>query len=94
MYVAFTAAHWPMHALEEDIAKYKGKYDGGYEPIRQARFERAKQLGLIDAGLGPLAAGRRLGRRRRTRPWEARAWKSTRPWSTAWTRASAASSPS
>src|SRR5438128_1258155 len=31
MYVAYTAAHWPMHALPKDIAKYKGKYDGGYE---------------------------------------------------------------
>jgi arylsulfatase A-like enzyme len=49
LYVAYTAAHWPMHALEEDIAKYKGKYDGGYEPIRRARFERMKKLGLISA---------------------------------------------
>jgi arylsulfatase len=49
MYVAYTAAHWPMHALERDIAKYKGKYDGGYEPERKARFERLKQLGIVDA---------------------------------------------
>jgi len=49
LYLAYTAAHWPMHALEKDIAKYRGKYDGGYEPIRNARFERMKQLGLIDA---------------------------------------------
>lgn len=57
MYVAFTAAHWPMHALPEDIAKYKGKYDNGYEPIRKARFEKASKLGLIDAtqGLSPAA---------------------------------------
>ncbi|HEY2784886.1 MAG TPA: arylsulfatase [Fimbriiglobus sp.] len=48
MYVAFTAAHWPMQALPEDVAKYKGKYDGGYEPIRKARFEKAAKLGLID----------------------------------------------
>jgi arylsulfatase A-like enzyme len=48
MYVAYTAAHWPMQALEKDIAKYKGKYDGGYEPTRLARFERLKQMGLID----------------------------------------------
>ncbi|HXD89295.1 MAG TPA: arylsulfatase [Urbifossiella sp.] len=48
LYVAFTAAHWPMHALPEDIARYKGKYDGGYEPIRKARFEKAAKLGLID----------------------------------------------
>lgn len=57
MYVAYTAAHWPMHALEKDIAKYKGKYDGGFEPIRRARFEKMKQLGLIDpkAELSPAA---------------------------------------
>lgn len=48
LYVTFTAAHWPMHALPEDIAKYKGKYAAGYEPIRQRRFEKAAALGLID----------------------------------------------
>jgi arylsulfatase A-like enzyme len=47
MYVCYTAAHWPLHALEEDIAKYRGRYDGGYGPIRLARFERLKDLGLI-----------------------------------------------
>jgi arylsulfatase len=53
MYVAYTAAHWPMHALPEDIARYEGVYTDGYEPIRKARFERQKQLGLIpeDAAL-------------------------------------------
>lgn len=49
MYVAYTAAHWPMHAREADVAKYKGKYDQGYEPIRQARLKRARELGLIDS---------------------------------------------
>lgn len=48
MYMAHTAAHWPMHAKESDIAKYKGKYDAGFEPIRAARWEKLKQLGLID----------------------------------------------
>jgi arylsulfatase len=47
MYVAYTAAHWPMHALEKDIAKYTGKYDIGYEVIRKARYERMKALGVI-----------------------------------------------
>jgi arylsulfatase len=48
LYLAYTAAHWPMHALPEDIARYKGKYDGGYEPIRRARWQRAAALGVID----------------------------------------------
>ncbi|UCD58014.1 MAG: sulfatase-like hydrolase/transferase, partial [Candidatus Hydrogenedentota bacterium] len=49
MYVAYTAAHWPMHARPRDIAKYKGKYDAGYEPVRKARFEKMKELGVIKA---------------------------------------------
>jgi arylsulfatase len=55
LYAAYTAAHWPMHALEEDIAKYKGKYDGGYEPVRLRRFQRLRELGLIRPqwGLSP-----------------------------------------
>lgn len=48
MYVAYTAAHWPMHAKEVDIAKYRGKYDGGYDAIRSARLAKMKQLGLLD----------------------------------------------
>ncbi len=49
MYVAYTTAHWPMHALPQDIAKYKGKYAAGYDPIRTARFDKAAKLGLIDS---------------------------------------------
>ncbi len=57
LYVAYTAAHWPMHALPADIARYRGKYDGGYEPTRKARFEKAARLGLIDPkqGMSPMA---------------------------------------
>ena len=49
LYMAYTAAHWPMHALPEDVAKYKGMYDAGYESVRQARVLKARQLGLISA---------------------------------------------
>ncbi len=48
MYVAYTAAHWPMHAKPADTAKYDGKYDEGWDAIRKQRFERLRQLGLID----------------------------------------------
>jgi arylsulfatase len=48
MYVAHIAAHWPMQALLKDIEKYEGRYDQGYDPIRQARFERMREMGLID----------------------------------------------
>lgn len=71
LYVAYTAAHWPMHALPEDIAKYQGVYDGGYEPIRRGRFERAKRLGLIrpDWDLSTQAGD---WNRVENKPWEIR----------------------
>jgi arylsulfatase len=57
LYVAFTAPHWPLQAPADAVAKYKGKYDGGYQPIREKRFARQKELGIIprDAELSPVA---------------------------------------
>jgi len=49
LYLAHTAPHWPLVALPEDIAKYKGKYDQGWDAVRKARFERQKQLNLVSA---------------------------------------------
>ncbi|HVV00127.1 MAG TPA: sulfatase-like hydrolase/transferase, partial [Verrucomicrobiae bacterium] len=48
MYVAFTAAHWPMQCPEKYYKKYEGKFDTGYAPVRDARIARLKELGLID----------------------------------------------
>ncbi|WP_233376968.1 arylsulfatase [Maribellus sp. CM-23] len=47
-YVAYTAAHWPLHAPEEEIAKYKGTYDKGWDETRKERFAKLKKLGIID----------------------------------------------
>jgi arylsulfatase A-like enzyme len=57
MYVAYTAAHWPMQAPAEEIAKFKGKYDAGYTPQRAARLAKMKELGLVpkDLDLSPQA---------------------------------------
>jgi len=49
LYVAHTAAHWPMHALEEEIEKYRGRYDAGYDAIRRARHEAAIAKGVISS---------------------------------------------
>lgn len=49
MYVAYTAPHWPLHALEEDIAKYEGMYNIGWDRLREQRFERQKELGIFDS---------------------------------------------
>lgn len=48
LYVAHVAPHWPLHAPENVIAKYRGKYrDGGWDKLRQQRFESLQKEGLI-----------------------------------------------
>jgi arylsulfatase A-like enzyme len=47
-YLAFTAPHFPLHALPEDIAVYKDTYDVGWEAIRMQRWQRMQKMGLLD----------------------------------------------
>ncbi|MEA4937564.1 MAG: arylsulfatase [Paludibacter sp.] len=47
MYVAYTAPHWPLHAKPADIQKYKGRYDKGWDVLREERYERMKKMGII-----------------------------------------------
>ncbi len=49
LYVAHTAPHWPLHALPEDIARYRGRYAAGWDAIRAERRQRLIELGLIEA---------------------------------------------
>ena len=49
LYVAHTAPHWPLHALPDDIARYRGRYAAGWDAIRTERRRRLIELGLIDA---------------------------------------------
>ena len=46
-YIAYTAAHWPLHAPEKEVQKYKGVYDKGWDAIREARFKKLQKLGII-----------------------------------------------
>jgi len=47
-YVAYTAPHWPLHAHQEDIDKYTGRFDRGWDILREQRLQRMQQMGLID----------------------------------------------
>ena len=47
MYVAYTAAHWPIQAPEAAINKNKGMYDKGWDKTRILRFEKLKKLGIL-----------------------------------------------
>lgn len=47
LYLSYTAPHWPLHALPEDIAKYDKTFTKGWEGIREDRYARMKKLGIF-----------------------------------------------
>ena len=47
LYLAYNAPHWPLQAFEEDIAKYRNKYKIGWDKLREQRYARQIELGLI-----------------------------------------------
>ena len=52
-YIAHTAPHYPLHAKPADIAKFKGRYQAGWDALREARYARQIEMGLIDSGVFP-----------------------------------------
>ena len=48
IHVAYTAPHWPLHALEEDISNYEGSYLKGWDQLRIDRHEKLKGIGILD----------------------------------------------
>jgi len=57
-YLAYTAPHWPLQAPAESIARFKGRYDAGYEALYESRFARQKELGLVRADAEPIDPAR------------------------------------
>jgi arylsulfatase len=49
IYFAPGATHAPHHVPKEWIDKYKGKFDGGWDKVREETFARQKKLGVIPA---------------------------------------------
>jgi arylsulfatase len=48
LYLSYTAPHDPLQAWPEDIQKYEGQFDAGFGAIRQARYQRQLDMGLLD----------------------------------------------
>ena len=72
-YVAFTAAHWPLHAPESSIQKYLKRYEGGWAKLRKDRYARMLKMGVIDKERWPLPAAEES-----VRDWETidhKAWR-------------------
>ena len=47
LYLAHIAPHFPLQAPPEDIARWRGKYLGGWDKLREARYARQREMGLI-----------------------------------------------
>jgi len=73
LYMAYNAPHYPLHVKEKDFRKYEGRYDIGWDKIREQRYLRQKQLGIVpvETELSP-------------RPDEVAAWDSLTPQERKW----------
>jgi arylsulfatase len=49
VFAAYTSPHWPLQVDEEYWKKYEGRFDDGYEKLREKRLESLKKAGMIPA---------------------------------------------
>ncbi len=49
LYMAYTAPHFPLHARESAIAKHRGKFSSGWDSLREERYKRMVDMGLMDS---------------------------------------------
>ncbi len=52
-FLSYTAPHDPLHAPKEYIDKYKGRYDGGWDVLREERLQALKDLGIVSDDTRP-----------------------------------------
>jgi len=59
LYMAFNAPHMPIQAKPQDLEKYKGKFDAGWDEFRKFRAAKQTELGLFDRPhpLSPMPQG-------------------------------------
>jgi arylsulfatase len=68
LYFAHAAVHAPLHALPEDIDRYRGRYDDGWDVVRAARYSRQQELGIVEPGVE--LAPRNTEEGNDVRPWD------------------------
>lgn len=63
-FAAYTSPHWPLQVPDEYLDKYRGRYDMGYDRLREMRLESLREAGVVpmDHPLPP--------RLEWIRPWE------------------------
>jgi arylsulfatase len=57
LYLAFTCPHFPLQAPAEDVARYRGRFQEGWDVLRQRRLERMRQLGIVTCELSARTPG-------------------------------------
>jgi arylsulfatase A-like enzyme len=75
LYLPYNASHWPLQARDEDIARYRGKYDAGWQMIRQARLKKMTELGVVSTSqnMAPMDRGNQ-------KPWNELSDEQRREW--------------
>jgi arylsulfatase len=77
LYFAPTAPHWPLHAPEADITRYEQTYLAGWDAVRQARYQRMLEKGIVSRdstpALPPRSDNRKAWADNPTKAWDARA---------------------
>lgn len=53
-YLAFTVPHFPLQAPPEDIARYRDRYLQGWDVMRQQRWQRMREMGIVNCALSAL----------------------------------------
>jgi len=54
LYLAFTSPHFPLHALQDDIARYRDRFNEGWDVVRGRRWKRLRDMGIVNCDLSPL----------------------------------------
>ncbi|MFK7820956.1 MAG: arylsulfatase, partial [Planctomycetaceae bacterium] len=54
-YIAHNAPHYPLQAKEEDVKKYDGRFDDGWDKMRDRRFAKQLELGILDSQTAKLS---------------------------------------
>ena len=80
----FHVAHYPLQARPEDISKYRGKYKKGWDKVRTERFQKMKEIGILDPDtkLSPAEGNTNRFRGSSDPGWEdiRKKWPSYYPW--------------
>lgn len=48
LYLSYNAPHWPLQAKQEDVERYKDRYMCGWDELREERYNRMIELGIIE----------------------------------------------